>query len=143
MNSIKGDSKIRIAIIQLETSISLYFKKNFICAITLAGASEEILNQFAKEKSGITANHLDKDFIDFIAEEYNKDKPSLEKVKQVNNRLKNELKHQNNSTDYCVLADLEFEAELIIDRALRNYQLYFNSFPTSPIITKYLTILWK
>jgi len=41
-----------IAQIQIDTAIELYFLKNYICAITLAGAAEELLGKLLIHQSG-------------------------------------------------------------------------------------------
>ncbi len=44
----KKISKEHIALIQLRTALELFNTKNYIAAITLAGAAEEILGQLSK-----------------------------------------------------------------------------------------------
>ena len=83
-------SKIDIALIQLRTAVQLYNKRDYVSSLTLAGASEEILGQIAKNKSGTNALIDDKVWTDQIADYFKKQKPSLGKVAFVRNKAKNE-----------------------------------------------------
>ena len=60
----------QIALVQLRTSVQLYNKRNFISAITLAGAAEEILGDISKGKAGTNSVIEDKVWTDQIADYY-------------------------------------------------------------------------
>ncbi len=135
-------NKSRIAIIQLRRAIQLYNKRDFICAITLAGAADDILGDFALHRQGYNTLDNDKWFWDEIAQDFNKDKPSKGKIKKVNNKVKNHLKHHDNSDDIIVSADFEFEAQCKIDSAIKNYWIAFDTFSRDRIIKNYVNQNW-
>ena len=129
--------KTKIALIQLKTAIQLYNKENYIAAITLAGASEEILGQLALKKTGNNSNLSMKYFFDQIAEIDNKPKPALGKIIKVKNKVKNELKHHDSENDYSINYDFKFEAEEYILGAILNYKLLTNEVPNDIVIKRF------
>jgi hypothetical protein len=135
-------NKSRIAVIQLRKAIQLYNKRDFICAVTLAGAADDILGGLAFHRHGYNTLDNNKWFWDEIAQEFSKDKPSKNKIKKVNNKVKNNLKHHDNSVDIVVSADFEFEAQCIIDSAIRNYWIAFDTFLQDRVIKKYVDQNW-
>lgn len=134
--------KSRIALIQLRSAIQLFNSKDFISALTLAGAADEIFGQFATRRKGYNTLDQDKNFWDGISEILKKDKPSKDKIKQVNNKIKNSLKHQDSAEDLIVNADFEFEANCIIDNAIKNFWLTFDKPPKDRIINNYVNKYW-
>ena len=141
-NKIIDINKSNIAIVQLRRAIQLYNKRDFICAITLAGAADEILGGLALNRQGYNTLDNEKWFWDGIAQEFNKDKPSKDKIKKVNNKVKNHLKHHDNSDDVVVTADFEFEAECKINSAIKNYWIAFDTFSRDRIIKNYVDQNW-
>ena len=130
-------SKIDIALIQLRTAVQLYNKGNYISALTLAGASEEILGQIAKSKSGTNALNDDKVWTDQIADYFKKQRPALKKIANVRNRVKNEVKHNDTGNNDEIKHDFKFEAETFILAAKRNYELTIGSMPNDKIIKSF------
>lgn len=104
-------SKIDIAIIQLRTAIQLYNKENYISAITLAGASEEVLGQIAKDKSGTNALLDDKVWMDQVSNHFKKPRPAFKKVAHLRNKIKNELKHNDKGENKEINHDFQFDAD--------------------------------
>src|SRR5438046_9785969 len=88
-------SKIDIALLQLRTAVQLYNKGNYISSLTLAGASEEILGQIAKNKSGTNALIDDKVWTDQIADYFKKQRPALNKLAYIRNKAKTHIKHND------------------------------------------------
>ena len=127
-------SKIDIATVQLRTAVQLYNKRNYISAITLAAASEEILGQIAKGKSGTNALLEDKVWTDQIADYFKKSRPSLSKVARTRHKIKNELKHNDNGQNDKLNHDFQFEAENFIVAAIRNFELVKGHMPTDKTI---------
>lgn len=134
--------KSKIALIQLRRAIQLYNSGDFISSLTLAGASNEIFGQFALLHQGYNTLDGEKHFWDGIAKIYRKSKPSKEKIKKVNNRIKNELKHHDVINDEIVSADFQFEAECHINNAIRNYWIAFDHTPKDRIINRYVEKEW-
>ena len=134
--------KSQIAVIQLRRAIQLFNSADYISAITLAGAANEILGQFALKKQGYNTLDGDKKFWDDIAQIVGKNKPSKDKIKQVNNRTRNNLKHHDDSDDNFVEADFEFEAQVQIDSAIRNYWIAFDLPLRDRIVDRYVKWYW-
>ena len=135
--------KSQIAIIQLRRAIQLFNSKDYISAITLAGAANEILGKIAVERQGYNTLDGDKRFWDGIAQVLGKDKPSKDKIKKINNRTKNVLKHHDGPADNLFDADFEFEAQLQIDSSIRNYWIAFDSPVKDRIIDRYVKWYWS
>jgi hypothetical protein len=134
-------SKIDIALIQLRTAVQLYNKKNYISAITLAGASEEILGQIANIRSGTNALLDDKIWIDQIADYFKKPRPAFSRVAKSRNKIKNELKHNDTGQDIKVDFDFKFEAEEFILGAIRNHELVTGILPNDRTIKSFWNLI--
>lgn len=134
--------KTQIAIIQLRRAIQLFNSGDYISSITLAGAANEILGQFANKLKCFNALDVEKKFWDSIAEMFGKDKPSKDKIKQVNNRIRNNLKHHDELVDRMVEGDFKFEAQEQIDSAIRNYWIAFDTPLRDRIVMRYVRWYW-
>lgn len=134
--------KSKLAITQLRRAIQLFNMGDYISSLTLAGAANEILGVLAKNRQGYNALDNDKWFWDGIAGMFNKNRPSKDKIIQVNNRIKNSLKHHNSEIDITVEADFEFEAQCHIDSAIRNYWIAFENPPKDRIVNNYVNWHW-
>jgi hypothetical protein len=130
-------SKIDLALIQLRTAVQLYSKGNYISSLTLAGASEEVLGQIAKNKSGTNALIDDKAWTDQIADYFKKPRPPLNEVAKIRNKAKNEIKHNDNGVNYEIVHDFKFEAETFILGAIRNFELITGAMPNDRIIKSF------
>lgn len=119
--------------------MQLYNKGNYISAVTLAGAAEEILGQMAKTKSGTNALLEDKVWTDQIADYVNQPRPTFRKVASTRNKIKNELKHNDVGQDAELNHDFQFEAETFIIGAIRNYELIAGHMPNDRIVKSF----WK
>ena len=112
-------TKRRIALIQLWRSIDLLENhQDPICALTLAGAAEEILGKMAAKKGHCTALEEETIWWEQMADVLKCPRPSQEKVRKSLNRIRNELKHNYNGRNARVPAEFVFEAESMILRAL-------------------------
>jgi len=135
-------SKAKIAMLQLRSAIQLFNKREYVSSITLAGAADEILSQLAFKNRGHNTLGGEKYFWDSFASMYNKPQPSKDKIRRLNNRIKNNLKHHDANADLHVEADFEFEAQSLIDSAIRNYWIAFDSAPKDRIVTNYVNWQW-
>ena len=123
-NTIKSDeiptySKFEIALHQLEQSIRFYLDdKDYICAITLAGASEEILGKLveAEGKENDLTNFINTcvDFSGLINDEKT---PKKEFIAMANYH-RDHLKHIKDGSDVSITEEF---ARRMIDRALSNF----------------------
>ena len=139
----KGLEKKDIAITQLRKAIQLFNAKDFICAATLAGAAEEILGKIAKKRSGTSALEGESHFWDQLATVVNKPMPDRKKVIAVLNRTRNELKHNDSGENLFFETDFEFEAQCLIDRAIKNFWLAYDSPLLDRIIDRYVRFYWN
>lgn len=111
--------KIEIAIVQLETSIVLFEQKNYIPALTLAGAAEEILGKLLKQKG-------ESPIIDELQGVLREGLKLTESDKVIGskylNRARNQSKHANHANENTVDIDYENESTCLISRAIVNLQ---------------------
>jgi hypothetical protein len=117
----------------------LFNKANYISAITIAGAAQEILGKIAMKKEGINAMFADKVFFDQLADYFEKPRPELKKIIKQRNRVKNELKHNDIGEDYEIQHDFEYEAEELIISAVNNYVYIFKEYPKHRVIRNFTT----
>ena len=134
--------KTNIALIQLRRAIQLFNKNDFVCAITLAGAADDIFGKLAKYRKGYNDLDGDKKFFDDIAEMTEQHKLSYDKVKKVINRVKNEVKHHESAENTYIETNFEFEAQHFIDSAIRNYWIAYDQPPNDRIINRYVEWAW-
>ncbi|MFZ5608956.1 MAG: hypothetical protein ACOY99_05025 [Pseudomonadota bacterium] len=111
--------KREIARIQLDRAIILMLdEKDYVSAITLAGASEEILGQMLGEKS--TYKEFEKAFTK-LHERRTGERPEKRIFNALANGVRNGLKHYQDGAPLHF--DPEQEAKEIVDRAAVNYFL--------------------
>ena len=110
--------KLIIALIQLETAIKLFLsEQNYLCAITLAGAAEEIFGKYSKNLTneniyGLLCKGMEKG----LNYQFKKD----EIGRKFLNFHRNELKHFDIPENEEIEIDLENEAIYLIFRAIHN-----------------------
>lgn len=117
--------KIVLAFIQLETAISLFLNdKNYICAATLAGASEEILGKIAKNKDETDAYTI---LCEELIKDYKKELNITITKKELGdttlNFFRNELKHFNKQKYEFLEINPESVAISLLLRACYNITL--------------------
>ncbi len=103
--------------IQLNCAIEMYNKNNFICAITLAGASEEILGKLLKEYSG------EDNSLTIINEDLKNKYPELNSENWNHNLVRNSMKHVCEEICNQDLNIRKYALD-IIARGIHNYFLY-------------------
>jgi hypothetical protein len=139
-------SKKQIALVQLRRAIQLYSQRDFVCALTLAGAAEEILGRIALNAAG--TNAMDQE-VSFVAEVVDfakthgidaKARPPQDLI-QRRNFARNEAKHEDGGNPSRLVSfDFHVAAEEMIDRALRNWSLAFGGDPEDRVITRYMRL---
>jgi hypothetical protein len=132
-----------IAMKQLRMAIQLFNRGDFVCAVTLAGAAEEILGRSAAERAGTTALDGQVAFWTQVAAVFGKTPPDRKRVVGAHNRLRNELKHNDSGGNEWITADYEFEALDLIDRAVRNYWLAYQAPPEDRVVRRYVDLHWN
>ncbi|MCJ8352015.1 hypothetical protein [Moritella sp.] len=109
-------SKAEIARVQIEKAVYLYvIEKDYVCAITLAGAAEELLGSIIKEQGG---KSVIGDVYEEFIEEYNKFSMFSYEINNIRNELKHS--HKNPSLDYEINIG-EDDCAIMLYRALANY----------------------
>lgn len=116
-------NKVNLAIEQLEVALSLFLEeKSYVCALTLAGAAEEILGMAAKIE-GIE-NSLQESYRIYCTPELswiNPPKTWGEFTTNGKNKARNAVKHLANVEDLNFQADIKDEALWMLVRATDNY----------------------
>jgi hypothetical protein len=138
----RGFEKRDIALRQLRRAVQLFNKGDFVCATTLAGAAEEVLGHIARKRTGTNALSDLVHFWSQVTDIFGKTPPDRKKVMEAHNRLRNQLKHNNSGDNEWLNADFKFEAQDLIDRAIRNYWLAYETPPTDRIISHYVNRHW-
>lgn len=110
--------KILIALHQLNRSIELFLdESDYICAITLSGASEEILGKSVEHKEETSA-------VNELTEILTKLPGNTLTPKQVRNRhlnhVRNSIKHYSNIEEKSVVTNWEAQAVQLIARCCSN-----------------------
>lgn len=113
--------KLKIATDQLETAIRLHDEKNFVSAITLAGAAEEILGRLLKAKGGTTALETRQQTTGVAYKILWGDDTTPKRVAHVANYTRNEVKHHDATGVSFLEFDPKAEADDMIERAIDNH----------------------
>jgi hypothetical protein len=137
-----GFEKRDLAMTQLRRAVQLFNHGDFVCAATLAGAAEEILGRIAQKRTGTAALDGHAHFWSQLARIVGNAPPVRKRVVEVHNRLRNQLKHNDSGDNEWVTADFEFEAQELIDRAIRNCWLAYGTPPADRVINQYVNIHW-
>jgi len=119
-------TKRRLAITQMRRAILLLEEGDFICALTLAGAAEEILGKMVARKRESTAMEdfavRDRQLWEWASTKEPRLKiPTQADFRRGLNRLRNEFKHNEAGKNSRVLGLFEYEAEEMLFRCIRNY----------------------
>jgi hypothetical protein len=116
-------TKNQIALVQIHRALRCYrTHRDYVSAITLAGAAEEICG--AELKRGKKSHALDERIRIFQSVETVLLGRSATDRKALNprlNRTRNELKHWNDSSIQSLDVDWRGEAEEMLDRAISNF----------------------
>lgn len=139
MEQPKKITKRKIAETQLIRAVLLLEDcADYISALTLVGAAEEILGKMVQKKGGSTAFEdwavFTRSFWDYAAERANDESyplnvPDDKEVKRRLNETRNELKHNDAGQNVRVHAMFQFEAEEMLLRAYKNYLKLYDRLP--------------
>jgi hypothetical protein len=121
--SYSGDlmEKKDIALQQLIDSANLYEKGRYCSALTLAGAAEEILGKITKKRTGVNQLDGEIEYLKSIYQYFNRPCPSKKDLIKRINKIKNEMKHNDQGENLWVKADFENECVLLFVKAVKNY----------------------
>jgi hypothetical protein len=113
-----------IALMQLDRAVDLYLaggSQNLVCAITLAGAAEEILGRLVIKQGGIPSLHETLDMLCGMHKAaFPDDEPSRKAYADLRNKAKTDFKHITDSEPFR--GNLEREARNMIRRAMTNHR---------------------
>lgn len=116
-------SKKQIADAQLYSAIDRYLAKDYIPAVTLAGAAEEIYSSFIKmSRAGMLGKKVKTSlglYLLFCRIRGTKEKKSYLVARA--NMIRNEFKHHGRGNREWVRVDLVVAATVAIHRSLENY----------------------
>ena len=127
--------KSEIALHQLKAAIKLFHEKDYISALTLAGATQEIVSKLCRAKGLVWSHRLPAETQEVLLKKSSK---KIEKyLADTLNKTKNELKHHSSSEDEIIKADFYFEAEMFILSAVDNYIILFGKLPNDKIIVDF------
>ncbi len=132
-------TKEDIAFIQLRAAIELFKQNNFIAAITLAGAAEELFAVFLKQEAKTAGKPVfTRAELDAGLFELTKDFLGIDNFKQLRNQVRNELKHHGQLSNYDNLqVDFPTIALMHISGAISNYKLRTGHLPQEKLIQEY------
>lgn len=115
--------KREIAQTQLKEAIALFLDEKFLCAITLAGAAEEVLARLLNaqgEKSVVEQSfEAIQNLRDVTKLKVMENRPKKE-IFNIWNNARNTLKHHSEKSDETITINLFDEAYWMIKRALAN-----------------------
>ena len=107
---------------QLLAAFRLWKEGDFLCALTLAGASEEILGKRLRRKGKAPSfDQIKAEIVDIAAKYGTVDSRDEADIGRLINQTRNELKHY--SGDKEISFDLRSDAEEMLERAFANYHL--------------------
>ncbi len=125
LDAIPSYTKQQLASHQLDRAIKLLMdEKDVICAVTLAGAAEEILGDIVKLKGGVSAHQQLIDDCVAISQTTSGEKSHPKEFHEIFTYFRNELKHLREGSDIMVS---EVCADPIIERAIQNLRFLSNS----------------
>jgi len=112
---------------QLLAALRLWREEDFLSALTLAGAAEEILGKRLRKLGREPSFDQLRGIIVALARSEGETDPDLEKiVGDLLNSTKNELKHY--SGDEALTFDLRADCHEILERAVANYEALTGTF---------------
>jgi len=115
-------TKCDIARVQIEAAITHYEADEFIPAITLAGAGEEILGKMVSATGQANALARRQATTGVLyATLWPGEVTTPKRVADVANATRNEMKHCDSGKDSSIEFDAKAEAEDMLDRAIENY----------------------
>ena len=123
--TIRSFKYVEIARLQLQTAVELFLSEtNYISAITLAGAAEEIFGKMTKPIGKKNALAQRMELAESLNEIFTEFKPlSKDDVIKGATRDRNRVKHLDHPKVAGVIFDDKEAAEDLIERAIENYEI--------------------
>ncbi len=127
MTKSKSVTQEFVALVQLAESVQHFHCKNYISAITLAGAAEEIFGKMSEEAGASNTFGTET----FLFESF-----GISDYPKYRNRIRNSLKHmtENKKVTYH---NLKISAAQLISAAIVNYKLTYKKLPKNNTIIQF------
>ena len=106
----------------MEQSLNIMEAGAPVSALTLAGAAEEILGKMARKRGKETRVEYTADYLGSLFEMAGKPRPPMKELIRLENRVRNDLKHQVKGREAVIEADFHFEAENMLLRHVQPLQ---------------------
>lgn len=118
----KTYSKVELAKTQLNKAIALFLSEHdFVCALTLAGAAEEILGRSLQARGDKNSLQSKYEALKPVRDMFGSDQKGWQHFANEENYAKNSVKHMSDDSEMVSL-DLEAAACWMIVRACDNYE---------------------
>lgn len=118
----------------MERSVKLLETGDSISALTLAGAADEILGRIVARKGKVPRVERNAAYLGSIYEYFGKPRPSKKELIAIENRIRNELKHQDDGRNVKVEGDFRSAAEEMLLRCMFNHFDAFGCYPKSRML---------
>ena len=119
----KTHDRIDLACEQLDCALELFLsQRSYVSALTLAGASEEILGKALCQIGSATTLVATFRLVEPTQTLISGRSYTSKEFQNEKNRVRNAVKHMRDSSELTIVADLEAEALWMIVRACDNYQ---------------------
>jgi hypothetical protein len=119
---IRSYSKFDIAVGQIETAITLYLNGgDSFSALTLAGASDELLGKFLKKSGKTPAIESLGEALADIKKIHTGKSVTKKEGMNIANQIRNSVKHMNIQGDEVIQTDPKYAAHDMIMRCISNY----------------------
>lgn len=121
---------------QLLAALRLWHESDYLSALTLAGAAEEILGKLLRKLGKASALEQIRNEIVVLVKSHSETDSKTEKiVTDLLNQSRNELKHYDGNA--AISFDLRADASEMLERAIFNYQLLTN------VVMEEAIFFWK
>lgn len=127
--SMKTITKEKAALNHLVTALELFYNRNYLSSITLAGAAEEIFGRIAKEVTKTNSAKIDSALFEMTL--------GIENYEGQKNKVRNELKHYDGQDRILFSEKPSRTAMLHLAGAIINFKLINKKMPEEKIIIKF------
>ena len=111
-----------IFVSQTKKACSLYLKREYVCALTLAGSAESLSEGLLKASNVEPHSAFFVKFKRFLAEWNGDDSPKTNVILRDRNWSRNVIKHHDEGDETIIEIDLQFQSLIIIKSCLENYR---------------------
>ena len=113
--------KKTILLSQINKACSLYLKKEYICALTLAGSAESLSEGLLKANELEPYGTFFVKFKRFLTEWSGDESPKTSIILRDKNWSRNVIKHHDKGDEELIEIDLQFQSFIVLKSCLENY----------------------